>query len=310
MYQSAHTNHTVMEKNLLFLIAEPSGPKLFVIRVLQPSSSTGAILGYKTSNSPIIHTNQDTTTIAILLHGDWDISLISLKSHTEVQRGGLWRSSNDVIGTNSPVTIRSNFPQGTSPGSLDIFDSLGGMLDFSKIRALLCHGASISETPGRNSIFENAGRENCFEVEKDGRKNSKIWLQLNHANSNHVDLITANSTNIEPKNQHDSAKYCSLHKMMLWDLHDPQSSKNSATAQASTFSTIIHMAHNDALLVHTHSSVPVLRKFAYRTSDLTSPSNGNHFQQAPYLHTILHHAITHPNRYHMYQLTLIQTQSC
>ena len=47
------------------------------------------------------------------------------------------------------------------------------------------HGAakSESENPGYNIIFEIAERENNFEVEKDGRKDSVI---LNHANSNRI----------------------------------------------------------------------------------------------------------------------------
>ena len=75
--------------------------------------------------------------------------------------------------------------------------------------------------------FKNAGRENYFEVEKDGHKNSN-HADSNHVDSNNSDFITSDSLNIEPTNQYDLANYHLLQKLMTWNWHDPQ---------ASTFST-------------------------------------------------------------------------
>ena len=95
-----------------------------------------------------------------------------------------------------------------------------GMSYFSNMSASW-HGASTSEYTGPDKLFKSAGRENCFEVEKYGQKNSKTHLQLNHTKLNHTyliyaNLISADSTNIEPKNQHDLADSHLLQKFMSW----------------------------------------------------------------------------------------------
>ena len=55
--------------------------------------------------------------------------------------------------------------------------------------------------------------------------------------------------------------YCSLYKIMLQNSHNPQASIDSTIAQASTFSTRTPLTHNNMSSVHTHSPVPVPRKF-------------------------------------------------
>ena len=94
------------------------------------------------------------------------------------------------------------------------------------------HGAEIIErkNSGHDSSFKNSGHDNIFEVEKDGRKNSEIQLQKNHAdpnnaNLNHTDSIHANSTNsdstnIKPKSQYDLVDSQSLQNIMSWGSQD------------------------------------------------------------------------------------------
>ena len=89
---------------------------------------------------------------------------------------------------NQLVTIGGNFPQGTRQGGFDILDFITGISDFPR-RSALWYGTSISDNPGRGSLFKNAGHGIFFEVEKYGSKKSKIQIQLNHAKSNHTELI-------------------------------------------------------------------------------------------------------------------------
>ena len=96
-----------------------------------------------------------------------NISLGSLDSNTEVKIVGLGWISDDGIGTNLLTTIGSSFPHVTRQGSFLL--SFRGTPYFSNRIALLWHNAKISENPGHNIIFKNAGHKNYFEVEKDGQ---------------------------------------------------------------------------------------------------------------------------------------------
>ena len=101
------------------------------------------------------------------------------------------------------------------------------------------HGAAKieSENPGGDRIFENTERENNFEVEKVGRKNSGI---LNHVGSilintisNHIDSNHNNSNQLTRTNSikiNDSVDVCVLNQLLSWD-------RDSTNAAASTVST-------------------------------------------------------------------------
>ena len=109
---------------LLTIIAEYlERPKLFAIGGSQPFDYFGTSVGDKTSNPPIIHSNQATANISIRLNGDNNIYLRILKSCNELQIGGIRWCSNYSIMMNPPVTIKVNFPHLISTVSFDIFDS-------------------------------------------------------------------------------------------------------------------------------------------------------------------------------------------
>ena len=63
-----------------------------------------------------------------------------------------------------PGTIRSNCPQVTRQGIFNL--SFRGTYNLSNRSAFMWHDIEIGKNPGYNSIFENAQRENYFEVEK------------------------------------------------------------------------------------------------------------------------------------------------
>ena len=211
---------------------------------MQPFRRTETILNDMISEPPVINYDQVTATFYIWGHGDWNVSLGSLESFPEEQRGGIGKIGIDVIIMNPPGTIGGNLPKGTGWGGLDIFDSLT-IISYSSNKSASCHGAEISKNPGRYILFKNTGHKNCFEVEKDGCKNSKIQLQSNYSDLIYTNMITADSTNIEPKNQHDLADYHTLQKMMSWGLHDPKFSIMDATSQSSDFFVRTHTAHNN-----------------------------------------------------------------
>ena len=145
------------------------------------------------------------------------------------------RTTNDAISVNSSRTIRSTNPYITSmksgteiqrigfgqnnddgiwPRNIERFNLFdGGTLDFSD-RSASWHGAEKKWMwkPWRQHHLKKTERENNFEVEKVGCKNS---VNLNHVNSNHINtnpnpvnfkhtilnqLIPANSTNFGPIN--------------------------------------------------------------------------------------------------------------
>ena len=223
MDQLAHTNRTGVKNISLLLIAGPPGPEIITIGGSQPFGRTGKSLDNTMIKPPVIHSNQTTTTDARKGHDDRNVSLGSLEICPEIQRGGIERRGNDGIKMNPPGTIGGKWPYGTGPGGFNIFDYVKGMYDFTN-RSASWHDSEISENPGRDRLSKNDGHAICFEVEKDGQKNSKILLQSNHYNSNHTksiysDLISAesitdDSKKIGPKNKHDSANSSSLHKMM------------------------------------------------------------------------------------------------
>ena len=109
---------------LLTIIAEYlERPKLFAIGGSQPFDYFGTSVGDKTSNPPIIHSNQATANISIRLNGDNNIYLRILKSCNELQIGGIRWCSNYSIMMNPPVTIKVNFPHLISTVRFYIFDS-------------------------------------------------------------------------------------------------------------------------------------------------------------------------------------------
>ena len=122
-----------------------------------------------------------------------------------------------------------------------IFNSVIRMLDIS-YRSFSWNGAAKrkSENLGGNNIFENAERENNFEVEKVRRKNSIIpnhkYSDLIHVNLNNDDSdqpIPADLTKTRSIN--DSDNICAIEKIL---------------------SLLVH-------LVHTPSTVPTPQIFTY-----------------------------------------------
>ena len=79
---------------------------------------------------------------------------------------------------------------------------------------------------------------------------------MNHANSIRTDSNHANSTKIEPTNQHNLGDYHLLHKIMSWNSHDPQANTNYVTPQSSKISmrTLPHnFARGTIVLWNTHN---------------------------------------------------------
>ena len=100
-----------VETTFLSLISEPwDRTKVFTVGGSQPFGRSGAHLDNTTNNPPVIHSNQATATIGRWVRGDWNISLVSMESHPEVQIGRIGQSSNDSIGMNLLVTIGGNLP--------------------------------------------------------------------------------------------------------------------------------------------------------------------------------------------------------
>ena len=132
-------------------------------------------MGDMTSHPPIINSNQSTDIIDRQVQTDRNISLGSLESRTEVQRGGIMWSSNYVISMNPPVTTGVIIPHVTRQGSFNLFNPIRGKSDFSD-RSVLLYGAAISENPGGDRIFKIAGRKSNFEVEKLGTKMMKFRI--------------------------------------------------------------------------------------------------------------------------------------
>ena len=81
-------------------------------------------IGRSCSYDMLIHSDQDISSNDRSGHGDWYISLVSLKSCTEMRIVGSGRNRNDGIGVNPPRTIGSPRPHinRTKHGIFDIFD--------------------------------------------------------------------------------------------------------------------------------------------------------------------------------------------
>ena len=73
-------------------------------------------------------------------------------------------------------TIEIILPQGNGTGSFNIFDSLSVVSDFAD-KSAPWHGTAISENPGHNSLFKNAGRNNVLKLKIYSNENSIIQLQ-------------------------------------------------------------------------------------------------------------------------------------
>ena len=68
-------------------------------------------------------------------------------------------------------TIRGSVPQGAGKRGFKIFNSVSGIFYFSN-RRLPWKNETINENDGCKTFFKNYGRNNVFEFENDGRKNS------------------------------------------------------------------------------------------------------------------------------------------
>ena len=101
----------------------------------------------------------------------------------------------------------------------------------------------ISENYGSNSLSKTLGAR-IFKFELYRREKSEIQFQKTHSDSIHFDLITAESTNIKPNNQHYMSDSRLLLKIMSWEFHDLRPSTISTTAQVGTFSTTKFLAQN------------------------------------------------------------------
>ena len=153
MDQSSHTNRAGVGKTLLLLIAEPSVIEVIAVGSSQTFGCDVVISNNTKSKPPIIQSD------CYCYQTGTRISLGSLKIRSEVQRGLLWSSGNDIIRMNLTVIIGGNFPQGTGLVGFNIFDSIRWMLDFSNMTAASWHDSVISDNPVCESIFKNAGRE-------------------------------------------------------------------------------------------------------------------------------------------------------
>ena len=107
-YQLAHTNHYGLKKTAYSLIPEPSGPKIIAIGRLQPVGNTGDSLNNVMSKPTAIHYEQVTTAVDRRGHGDYSVSIESMESRPDVQRGGKRQIHNDGIRMNPPGTIGGN----------------------------------------------------------------------------------------------------------------------------------------------------------------------------------------------------------
>ena len=142
--------------------------------------------------------------------------------------------------------------------------------------------------------LKNSGRDNFFEVVKDGRE------ILNHSDSNNSNSNHYYFTDIKPTNQQDSSDYCLLHQIMSCDSHHPQASTNYTIAQASTFSTRTvsrNFTYGKSVLLNSHdpkdntnstttqsstfSTITVQRKFTYGTKFPSYPPPPSNGQSSP-----------------------------
>ena len=104
-----HTNRSGAEMISLLIITEPlDRSKVFTVGGSQTFNHSGAYLDNTMSQPPIIHYDQVNATIDRRGHNGWEISLRSLESITEVQRGKFGWSINDSIVMNPLGTIGSN----------------------------------------------------------------------------------------------------------------------------------------------------------------------------------------------------------
>ena len=62
--KSYHTNRTGMKATSLPLITKPSPPEISVISGWRPIRSSGFYLDETTTDPPVVHSNQETTTVA------------------------------------------------------------------------------------------------------------------------------------------------------------------------------------------------------------------------------------------------------
>ena len=124
-------------------------------------------LDNEATETPTIHYHKSTTTIYGWVRVDQNISLVSLESSTDVRRRGIGKIGDGGIKINPPGTVRGNVPQGNRWRCYKIFDSVTGVYYFSN-RSAPWNDEAISENAGNTSLYKNAWRKNCFEVEKYG----------------------------------------------------------------------------------------------------------------------------------------------
>ena len=93
------------------------------------------------------YSNQVTTTISGWGQVDQNVSIVSLESIPDIQRGVIRRSVNDVIGMNPPESIGGNSPQGAGLRGFYIFDSISGLSNIAN-RSLPLYHEKSSENNG------------------------------------------------------------------------------------------------------------------------------------------------------------------
>ena len=126
----------------------------------------------------------------------------------------------NLTGVNPQGPTGTIIPETNSACNCNIFNSISSKSDIS-YRGSSWHGTAKNEREnlGGNIIFENYERENKFEVEIVGRKNSVIWNHTYsnsiHVDLNHVDrnkLIPADLINIGSIN--DSSDICAIENIL------------------------------------------------------------------------------------------------
>ena len=129
-----------------------------------------------------------------------------------------------------------------------------GALCFSNKRKLWhCTEKSESKHPGYNIIFENAERENNFEVEKVGRKRSVIF---NHVDSNHINTNSNHSNHVNSNHadwNNDSSNVRASNQLLSWDgVFVDAASSTVSTITPLDYVQSIHTYHTPSMVHSLH----------------------------------------------------------
>ena len=179
---------TIMAQPDQFLLqTEIGGSIKFLVGITNPLMTHTENQTDPTIQPTIVHPNQTTGPVQ---SDRYHYPLGILKSSTDVPRSGWNIDNRTVMNTQGPTV--TTLPESNNAINGNIFTSFRSTSYLSFI-IYMWHGKAKNESEklGGNKSFENAERENNFEVEKVGHQNSLIWHHKDsisiHVDKDHTD---------------------------------------------------------------------------------------------------------------------------